>query len=299
VIGGMRDNPAELEGILSRMSPGQLSAVMTAASCENTTYSPDGFPLTSFDPAPLAQMINAVSGISNAELKASVFQTGALEMKRVGDAGGFLNPTMGNNVDSVRDSLTSLLNSDTTGVMENLESNFRNGNGVTAYVKSMIDGGKTDELGQIIAKLSKGNSLTENPMTRFTAETIGSDGKPYNHNAQVLGYFSGAVLASARQITDDTKKQGDILKNIFGTIAGAAGATGTGAGVASSILNGLTSATVDAVVDQVNNGTLSLAEGLANLTFPQDQATGEPYNGGTETDYDAAVGRVLDHNPAG
>lgn len=299
VIGGMKGNPAELEGILSKMSPAQLSAVMKAASCENTTYSPEGMPLTSFDPAPLAAMIDSVSAISNPEIKANVFQNGALEMKRVADAGGLFNPTYGNDTEGVRDALTNLLNSDTTGVMNNLEANYRNGNGLTTYVKAMLDGGKTQELGQIIAKLAKGNSLTENPMTRFNAESIGSDGKPFKNNAQVLGYFSGAVLAASRQVTDDVKKQGDILKNIFSTIAGATGAAGPGAGVASSILNGLTSATVDAVVDKVNNGTLTMAEGMANLTFPQDPATGKPYNGATETDYDAAVGRVLDHNPAG
>lgn len=298
VIGGMKNNPAELQGVLSQMSPAQLTAVMKSASVETTTYSPDGVPVTSFDPAPLAAMIDAAAGISNPEMKADVFQNGALEMKRIGDAGGIFNPTFGNETEGVRDALTNLLNSDTTGVTTALEANYRDGNGLTAYVKEMLDSDQAPAIGQLIAKLAKGNSLTENPMTRFNAESIGSDGKPFKQNAQVLGFFSGAVLAAAKQITTDEKAQGDILKNVFGTIAGAAGAANPAAGVASSILNGLTSATVDAVGDQVSNHTLSLAEGLAKLSFPQDPATGKPYNGGTEADYDSAVGRVLDHNPA-
>lgn len=297
VMGGMKNNPAELQGALSSMSPTQLSAVMRCASVENTTTPPDGIPITSIDPSPLAAMIDAVSGIANPDLKASVFENGAFEMKRIGDAGGIFNPTFGNETEGVRNALTSLLNSDTTGVVSSLEANYREGHGLTAYTKEMLDSDQASQLGDIMNKLSRGNNLNEDPTTRFYAKSIGDDGQPFSHNAQVLGYFTGGVLAGAKQITSDTKSQGDIVKNVFSAVTGATGAANPAAGVVSAGLNGLTAATVDSVVEKVSNGTLSLAEGIARLSYPTNPANGKPYDGGEETGYDAAVGRVPDHNP--
>lgn len=81
--------------------------------------------------------------------------------------------------------------------MTSLEHNARNGEGISAYVKSMLNGGKTAELGQFVARLSKGNDLTGDPLARFGTQIKGTDGNPHYQNAQVLGYFAGALFAGA------------------------------------------------------------------------------------------------------
>jgi hypothetical protein len=304
LIAGLGNNPKALEGVLNGLSQTQLQAVMKAASQEEIHSSPGsgrfgggGSIYTTFDPKPLADMISAVSKTGNAELKAKVFQAGANELKRIEDAGGLLNPVAGqkDSAKMVRDSLTNLLRSDTNGIMTNLEHNFRNGDGITAYSKSMLNAGETKELGNIIAKLSKGNDLKGSPLTRFGSQVSGTDGKPHYQSAQVLGYFAGALFSGAKQITSDRSKQADMLKNVFGTIAGATGAANPPAGVASSIVNGLTSAIVGEVTDGLNKGTMDMQEALDKLIYPRN-TRGNTYEGAAEADYDSAFSRVVLRN---
>lgn len=301
LIAGLGDNPQMLESALQDFSQTQLSAVIEAASQEeiHSTASPYGGSVyTTFDPAPLVDMLDAVSRTGNAELKANVFQAASLELKRIEEAGGLLNPVAGQDdaAGDVRAALTGLLASDTTGIMTELEHNFRNGDGVTAYAKSMLNAGETAELGNIIARLSKGNGLTGDPLTRFGAQVPGTDGNPHYQNAQVLGYFAGALFSGAEQITSDRSEQADMLKNVFGTIAGATGAANPAAGVASSILNGLTQAIVTEVTDGLNQGTMDMAEALEQLLFPRNTQTGDTYEGAAEADYDSAFSRVVLRN---
>ncbi len=302
LIGGMGNNPRELEGALRNLTQPQLAAIMRAASQEevHTTASPygGGSVYTTSNPAPLVDMLNAVSRTGNAELKANVFQAGALELKRIEDSGSLLAPAIGkdDSARSIRNALTGLINSDTTGIMTNLEHNFRNGDGISAYAKSMLNAGETTQLGTIIARLSKGNDLTGDPLARFGSQVRGTDGNPHYQNAQVLGYFSGALFAGAKQITSDRSKQADMLKNVFGTIAGATGAINPPAGIASSIVNGLTQAIVGEVTDGLNKGTMSMEEALEKLIFPRNTATGATYEGAAEADYDSAFSRVVLRN---
>lgn len=304
IIGGMSNNPRDLERALQNLTQPQLAAIMRAASQEEIHSTPSlspgggGSVYTTFNPQPLADMINAVSRTGNAELKANVFQAASLELKRIEEAGGIFNPVAGRGdaAAMVRNSLTNLLNSDTTGIMTELEHNFRNGDGITAYVKSMLNSGQTEQLGNVIAKLSKGDDLTGNPLTRFGSQVRGTDGNPHYQNAQVLGYFAGALFSGAKQITSDRSKQADMLKNVFGTIAGATGAANPAAGVASSIVNGLTSAIVGEVTDGLNKGTMDMEEALEQLIFPRNPTTGDTYEGAAEADYDSAFSRVVLRN---
>ena len=307
LIGGMKNNPRELEGVLKNLTQPQLAAVMKAASQEEIhstpVFSPQGgigggSVYTTFNPAPLADLITAVSNTNNAELKANVFQAGATQLKNIEEAGGLLNPVAGQDdaAKTVRDSVTNLLNSDTTGIMTNLEHNFRNGDGISAYTKSMLKAGETTQLGNIIAKLSKGNDLKNDPLARFGSQVSGTDGRPHYQNAQVLGYFSGALFAGAKQITSDRSKQADMLKNVFGTIAGATGAINPASGIASSVVNGLTQEVVGEVTDGLNKGTMDLQQALDELIFPRNTQTGDSYEGAAEADYDSAFSRVALRN---
>jgi len=140
LIAGLGDNPQMLESALQDFTQTQLSAVIEAASQEELHTTPastygGGSVYTTFDPAPLVDMLDAVSRTGNAELKANVFQAASLELKRIEEAGGLLNPVPGQDdaAEDVRNALTGLLQSNTTGIMRELEHNFRNGDGITAY----------------------------------------------------------------------------------------------------------------------------------------------------------------------
>lgn len=302
LIAGLGNNPRALEGVLQNMSQTQLAAVMKAASQEE--FHSNAMPFggvstyTTFEPQPLVDMLSAVSRTGNAELKANVFQAASMELKRIEEAGGLLNqvPGRADAARDVRNALTGLLQSDTTGIMTELEHNFRNGDGISAYTKSMLNAGETTELGNIVARLSKGNDLRGDPLARFGTQERGTDGNPHYRNAQVLGYFAGALFSGAKQITSDRSRQADMLKNVFGTIAGATGAANPASGVVSSILNGLTQQIVSDVTNGLNKGTMDMEEALEQLIFPRSAQTGDTYEGAAEADYDSAFSRVVLRN---
>jgi hypothetical protein len=302
VISGLQNEPAGLDRALGSLSDTQLQKLMENISVNGYSVSSTfGSSYTiEYKGELLAKMLDAASKSNNADVKARVFNAAALQLKSIEGAPNLLPATaiIGKNdaAARIRDSLTNVLNSDTNGIMTSLEHNARNGEGITAYVKSMLAGGKTTELGNFVGRLSKGNDLTGDPLARFGTQVRGTDGNPHYQNAQVLGYFAGALFAGAKQITGDRTKQADMLKNIFGTIAGATGAANPTSGVVSSVLNGLTQAIVNEVTDGLNKGTMDMQEALEKLLFPRNTQTGALYEGAAEADFDSAFSRVVLRN---
>ena len=301
-VSGLAGNPAALDRALGSLSDTQLQKMM-----ENLTV--HGYSVNTLNGSAytieykgelLAKMLDAVSRSGNADVKARVFNAAALQLKKIEESPNLLPATaiIGKNsaAERLRDSLTNVLNSDTVGIMTSLEHHARNGEGITAYTKAMLDGGKTRELGQMVARLSKGNDLAGDPLARFGTQVRGTDGNPHYRNAQVLGYFAGALFAGAKQITGDRTKQADMLKNVFGTIAGATGAANPTSGVVSSVVNGLTQAIVNEVTDGLNKGTMDMQEALEKLLFPRNAETGALYEGAAEADFDSSFSRVVLRN---
>lgn len=297
-IGGLGNNTAALERALSGLTQTQIDKIAQAATQERMHTNPYGGSITvTYDAAPLGRMLDAVSRVGNTDIKARFFEAGAQQLKKVEETNTGLGLVVlkGDSESRIRNGLTNILNSDTTGVVNSLENEFRDGKGLTAYMKSMLDSGQERQVGEMISRLLEGNDHSQNPIDRFGQRVNRPDGPQYD-NAEDVGFFLGAIHAAAKQITGDRDKQANIVKNIFSTIAGAVGATGPQAGVAAAILNGLTTATVDDVVSRLNNGTLDLRDGLRLLAFPRDPQSGEPYEGAAEAAYDSAVGRVIDAN---
>ena len=297
-IGGLSNNPAALQRAVGGLSQTQIDKIVEAAAQERMHTNPLGSSITvTYDAAPLGRMLEAVSRVQDPDLKARFFEPAAAQLKELEETntGIGLVVLKGDSERQVRDGLTALLDSDTTGVVNSLENEFRDGKGLTAYMKSMLENGQERQIGQMISRLLEGNDHSQNPIDRFGARVMRPDGPQYD-NAEDVGFFLGAIHAAARQITGDRDKQANIVKNIFSSIAGAVGATGPQAGVAASLLNGLTTAAVDDVVSRLNNGTVELRDALRLLAFPRDPRTNEPYEGAAETAYDSAVGRVIDAN---
>lgn len=302
VIGSMRNNPA-LERVLAGLSQSQINKIVEGATQEEYLANPmTGGATIFYDAAPLGRMLDAVASVSDPNIKARFFEPAAAQLKEIEDAGGTVETiggfiySKGDSVNQIRNGLTNILNSDTTGVVGALERSSRDGKGLTMYVKSMINAGQTQALGEMIARLQTGNGENENAVTRFGEVRTGSDGRPYYDNAENLGYFMGAVHAAIKDISGDRDRQANIIKNIFGAVLGAVGAKNPVTGVSASALNGLTSLIVDGVTDSLKDGDKELLESLRELAFPRD-ARGETYEGGAETAYDSAVGRVIDAHP--
>lgn len=303
VIGSMGDNPSALQRTLAGLSQSQINKIVEGATQENWVSNfMSGGATVFYDAAPLGRMLEAVASVGDPNTKARFFEPAAARLKEIEDAGGAVETiggiiySKGDSVNQIRNGLTALLNGDTNGVVGALERNLRDGKGLTMYVKSMINSGQTQALGEMIARLQTGNGRNENAIGRFGEMRTGSDGRPYYDNAENLGYLMGAVHAAIKDISGDRDKQANILKNIFGAVLGAVGARNPATGVVASALNGLTSSVVDAVTDSLKNGDKDLLESLRELAFPRD-ARGETYEGAAETAYDSAVGRVIDANP--
>lgn len=296
-IGGLRNNPAALQRALSGLTQSQINKIVEAATQKREYYHEAGVTV-SYDAGPLGRMLNAVSAIRDPHIKARFFEPAAQQLREIEETNTGLGIAVlkGDSARQVRSGLTNILNSDTTGVVAELERNFRDGKGITSYLKSMLNSGQERQIGRMISRLLEGNDHSQNPITRFGTQVRGTDGKPHYDNAENVGYFLGGIHAAARQITGNRERQANIIKNIFGTIAGAVGAAGPETGVPAAIINGLTTAIVDDVVSRLNDRTISLRDALRELAFPRDPRTGQPYEGAAEGFYDSAVGRVIDAN---
>ena len=137
-----------------------------------------------------------------------------------------------------------------------------------------------------IDRLTKGNDLAGDPTARIE-QNFGKPPQQIYQNARNLGFFAGSVYAATRQITSDTNKQADIIKNIFGSALGAVGAKNPATGVAAALANGLTAEVARNIVDGINNKTIDLREGLIRLTLPPDQS-GDPYSGVAKDAYNSS-----------
>ena len=303
ILTSLKDNPQAFSQALGNLSDGQLKAVFKAATQETTSTSYQGAAVhLRYDTKPLTELVDAVSRTSDPALKARVFEAAALQMKEISEAGSTFPTVIAANKDAqaaaVRDALTGLLDSDTTGVVRALEENETsfNGKGITAYVKSMIESGDQAKLGTFINRLMTGNDLSGNAYARFGEQANGDNNEQFYQNAQVLGYFGGAIAASCKQITGDRAKQADIVKNIFGTVLGATGAMNPASGVASSVANGLTQKIVNDVVDGLNNETMEIDQAMTKLTIAHNPQTGRPYNGDAEESYKTNFNWVYNRN---
>lgn len=302
LTGGLSDNPRALEGVLQSLSrDGQLATIIKAATQEevHTVASPGGggSVYTTHDPAPLVDMLNAVSRTGNAELKAEVFQTAALELKRVEESGGVFNPVVGQKGDAkqIRDALTRVLSSDPGGIVRRFEIT-NTGSGITAYLKSSINNGETANVRGLINQLSTGGNRAT--AQNYLEQNFGTANRPIYMNARSLGFFAGCLYSSINQISSDARKQGDTIKNIFGAVSGAAGAFGPQAGVAGALANGLANEAVGRIVDGVANRNKDLRQALFELMLPPEPRdipqrgvrAGDPYTGNAKDIYNSSFG---------
>lgn len=295
-ISGLQNDPAALDRALNSLSDTQLQKLMENITVTSWQY--QGANTINYNGELLSKMLDAVSKSNNPEVKARMFNAAALYLKSVEDAPNIMlaNAIIGKNdaAAKIRDSLTKILDSDTTGISNHLTFNptYRNGEAVTAYLKSMLKAGKTDEVGNLIAKLAKGNNLSEDQMSHFSTYTTDKDGNKIYENAQMLGYFTGALVAANKQVSGDTEKQADLLKKILSTAAGKIGVEGFGGIAFDQTLDQITKA----VVDDLSKGRNAKVGDLLKATFPQIAGSAAFYKSENFNQYEDRADHVLLQN---
>ncbi|MEM1117049.1 MAG: hypothetical protein AAF845_03260 [Bacteroidota bacterium] len=301
-LGGLRG--VSLDGALRTLSPEELRAVVDA-SVETHTHTAvtmaGGHITVSHDADTFGRLAEALATSQDAGRKAIVVSEAVEQLREVETRGNLgMSVMRGDSPEVLRDGLTSILESDVGGVVEALEQGVdREGRALTGYFRSMVADDRTEEVGRLLVDLGTDGG-TRTSAEWATEQVPGDqDGALYYANAQTLGYAVGAVGAAVDEITGNARAQAETLKNIFGSTLGVAGGAHPAAGAPAAILTGLGNEVINATVERHAAGHRDLKATLRDLAFPQvEGADGvrRPYNGGAETDYDAAALRVIDAN---
>jgi len=294
ILSSLSNDPATFEQALGSLSDSQLRDVMEVGLGRSYTAGYT-YASTSVNPSVTAAIISGAADINDPALKARVFEIGSQQLGIIRD--DTINPMGGADAPAsqITGALTSLLDSDTTGVVRELETAYRDGKGITTYLAEQLDyGGQAgqEQIGEFIAKLQMGNNLLQNPATRF----MDTDGDGNYRNAQMLGYFMGGVEAGINIVTDNRSDQANLIATVFKGFVGAVGAINPGTGVAASGVSTLTDVMVNNAVDGFKNDASNLRDTLTNLAYPRAD-NGQPFEGEqAETPYDTALLRVVNAN---
>jgi len=210
VLGRLRG--ANAEAAFAALSTEQLQAVL-GASLEGamfTSVSPAGGTVSmSYDANEFRDIMRAGASTSDPELKARLFDAAGDQLRAIGQGSPFV-PTLSRESEGwMLDGMTELIRSDTTGVVRELAYNRAtyDGSDLATYAKAMLNNGRTEALGEIMAELSTGNGNNQNPVDRFEAATTLPNGRDRYDNAGTLGYFTGAVYRGITAIASDTESQ--------------------------------------------------------------------------------------------
>ncbi len=101
----------------------------------------------------------------------------------------------------MRRGMTAILDADTNGVMEELESQHpgtdtKREPAFTRYAESLLRDGDIGTLGRHMARLQRGDELDQTPGTRFGENAPGGNTPDRRDNAARLGYAVGSVVAA-------------------------------------------------------------------------------------------------------
>lgn len=234
-----------------------------------------------------AQVVNSLARLLGSEHGASVEQRAKLFELTANAWGGFA----GNDakVDAaLATSLKGLLATDTNAVMGELETQFREGAGMTRFVREMIAQGRAEELKPFMAQLQLGNDLKGDPIARFGAQ----DSAGNHRHANVLGYFVGSVYAGVSQLNKSADETAGVLGDVFDLTSIV---TGIG-GRAVDAFKFLTTKVVEQRIEEYKGDNTKLRDTVAKLAYPT-APDGRRYEGSAaEAAYDSALGRVIDNN---
>jgi hypothetical protein len=305
-LAALKGQPDALKLALDRAFAGQtpdevnatIKAVLKAGVSSETVVNPldeSGMnTYTNHDATLAGQVLEAVASGEDATMKANFFRQGTEVM-------GELPPADAENVKSgvpLRNGLTSIIDSDTNGVVGKLDDLDESGRSLTSYMKDQLTHGQEAHVKTLVARMVYGNELKEDAFTRIDKDFDPSNRESYK-NAEDLGYLLGSVGAAVDQMAGERADETAVLKNIIGTTAGGIATAGPGPGVPAMLVSGGVNAIADQALTNYREGLGDLKSTLIELAlprYPSGEHKGEVYGGDARNAFNSRIGRVQDAN---
>jgi hypothetical protein len=284
VLGSLKSNPAAFDNAIKSLNEEQLKDVIKTGLGRNYIADPTGTTAgtTLYSPSAALGILDAASKSGDPQVKARVFEAATEQFQMI----------EGSSIDKAfTDGVTQLIKSDPAGLVDELRTRTDlSGKSLSTYLKEMLTSGNESDVRNLFIQMQQGNDGKGNAYERFANPN-------FAHN---LGFFAGATAAAINSMSDDAEATGDLLKNIFGTGFGAAGAANPGAGVIASVGNGLTSMAIDDIVNKVKDGNMELKRAIYELGMPRgpDDKINPGVNGdgAPRTAYDAGFAAIAEVN---
>lgn len=238
----------------------------------------------------LGSLLQTARTSQNALGKATLVNEASLMLGRVEGTSRLVVVAPGDSVDQIRDGITGMLCEDPIGVLQALEQDVaKYGGGLTSYMRSMLRSDQSDDVGNLLVRLGTNNGDDVSSAEWITTHGVGDIDNAVSYpNARALGYAVGSLRAAIAAQADDARERGEIVKGVFGTAAGVAGAANFGAGAVATVLTGSVDLVADAVVDEAVRQGVTLEGTLFRLAFPRNPDK-SLYNGPAQNDFDQAA----------
>ncbi|MCK9688119.1 hypothetical protein [Scleromatobacter humisilvae] len=315
VLSSMKNDPAGFATAVKSLDADQLQAVVKAGEGQTvitTSSMTDGglgaasaTTTSTFDTAGLQSLLGAASACNDPIAKARVFEAGTKALDDIHGADTLLTPSPGakDSAKAVAGGLTKLMNSDTRGIVNRLDTDDPFGHALTTYLKQQLgDDPKASNpaIGRQVAMLQGAGTGKTADQFYNTAE-VGSNGDHFYRNAQNLGYYAGAMQAAIGKLKADAKTQGDILSNVFSTAISVGTAAMPGLSVAAKVgaqaFSGLTKEAVREIVGGVSADDGSLSNALMDLAVPHAPGQLDRTRGPADPFFLSASNAVSGANP--
>lgn len=279
VLASLAGDPEGLRQAIEPLTPDQLNAVVGASmkmtSRQGATPGGATLPVYSFDDTGINAILDAVATSDDPGLKARVFASAAKALQQVQGVDGILTPSVdaGQTATSIAKHMTSLLRSDTRGIVSELETSDATGDAITPWTRQMLAAGRAEELNAVVGDLRNG--------PHGDAITYLSDRKA----AVDLGYMIGGIAAGLHSLQASARDEAALLSKILGLGYGQIPQVGSVVSFASEQL-------VNQLIGDVEQGTTEAPKALYKLMvegLPED----------IQGWIDIAVGRVIDWQTIG
>jgi hypothetical protein len=305
VLASLKNDATSFDAAIGALDSDQIASVVKAATGERMTsvasaYSASGGP-SSFDCSGLAAIIDAAATSGDPTVKARVFEAATTAVKDIRAHDTLLspNPGVGPAAKVVSDALVRLVDSDTRGLVNELNNRDASGKALTTYLSEVIrqdPNANNPAIGRQLASLQGAGTLQTAGQFVGTPE-VAANGDNFYRNAQNLGYYAGAIQAAINKMNADDKTKGDILSNVFGT-ALSVGTTAltklpVSGRLVSGAFNGLSKEIVRGIVADVSAGRKDLRDALSELALPRDPGAANRYRGPADPFFQGAANTVV------
>lgn len=274
----------QAEAAFRQLNPEQLRAVMQAG-IDQTSTTTGGSQVVDWNAETTRTILHSAATMGDADLKARVFDAGVDTLRTIREVPavglGVNAPQRGEELATLTEGLTRIIDSDTTGVVRELAYNREtmDGSDLAGYSRQMMESGQEAKLGEIMAKLQFGNDLQGDPARRLDEVTQvpvpGGQAQDRRENAGALGYFVGSTYAAANAITKDVARQQEFTTAVLDSALAIIDKAGVGGRVVGGVASVAKEWTQYAVRAAIEDPGTSAATQLERAALPVNPTTGE------------------------